>query len=329
MTFWASRRVLVTGAGGFLGSWLIRALRERGAVVTGLVRRHGTDAGRSAEPSATPHTVITGSVTDAGLLHRLLDEQAIDSVFHLAAEPIVAKALDQPSAVFETNIRGTWTLLEACRACPRVERVVVASSDKAYGTAARLPYTEDMPLAGRNPYDVSKSCADLLAHCYFETWGLPVAVTRAGNFFGGGDRNFDRIIPGTIRDALAGRRPVLRSDGTMVRDYIYVRDVAAGYLAVAERMADPAVRGQAFNLAAEAPLTVLEICRRVLAACGRPDLEPVVTGAARAEIQAQHLSAAKARDRLGWRPAWSLDAALAETITWYRRELAADAVDAA
>ena len=199
-----------------------------------------------------------------------------------------------------------------------VKRVIIASSDKAYGEAVQLPYVEDMPLNGRHPYDVSKSCGDMLAQTYHRCYGLPVCITRCGNFYGGRDLNFNRIVPGTVMSALRGERPVLRSDGTMTRDYIYVRDVVRAYLALAERMDDTALHGEAFNFSVEEPVSVIALVRRILALCGREDLEPVILGEAANEIPAQYVDAGKARARLGWRPGWSLDAGLSETIDWYR-----------
>jgi CDP-glucose 4,6-dehydratase len=209
-------------------------------------------------------------------------------------------------------------MLEACRQVATVKRIVVASSDKAYGIAARLPYDEEMPLEGRHPYDVSKSCADLIAQAYHATYGLPVCVTRSANFYGGGDLNFSRIVPGTIRSALRGERPVLRSDGTPIRDYIFIRDVVDGYLTLAEAMEWGEIRGRAYNFSIETPLSVLAITERILALMGRADLRPVILDVAKAEIPEQHLSAARARRELGWRPHYGLEQGLVETIAWYR-----------
>ncbi|WFT77683.1 MULTISPECIES: NAD-dependent epimerase/dehydratase family protein [unclassified Methylobacterium] len=318
MSFWSGKRVLVTGSAGFLGSWTVRTLRESGALVVGYVRDLNAYGNSLADDLAKPTIVVHGRLEDRETLRRAVNEHEVDTVIHLAAQPIVGTALRDPVGTFEANIRGTWNLLDACRLYGKVERILVASSDKSYGSSDVLPYTEDMPLVGRAPYDVSKSCTDLLARSYFETYGLPICITRAGNFFGGGDLNFNRLVPGTIRWALRGERPVLRSDGTMIRDYIYVRDVVAGYLAIGEAMHEPGVAGEAFNLSNETPLSTMAFTHEILRACRRPDLEPLVLGEARSEIDAQHLSAAKVRRIVGWSPRWSMADALAETVAWYR-----------
>lgn len=317
-SFWSGKRVLVTGSAGFLGSWTVRTLRESGALVVGYVRDLNAYGNSLADDLAKPNFVVHGRLEDPDNLRRAVNEYEVDTVFHLAAQPIVGTALRDPVGTFEANIRGTWNLLDACRVYGKVERILVASSDKSYGSSDVLPYTEDMQLIGRAPYDVSKSCTDLLARSYFETYNLPICITRAGNFFGGGDLNFNRLVPGTIRWALRGERPVLRSDGTMVRDYIYVRDVVAGYLAIGEAMHRPGVAGEAFNLSNETPLSTMAFTTEILRACRRPDLEPVVLAEARSEIDAQHLSAEKVRRIVGWTARWSTADALAETVAWYR-----------
>jgi CDP-glucose 4,6-dehydratase len=316
--FWQDRRVFVTGCTGLVGSWTVRALLERGAHVVGLVRDQvpGSELVRGGMYEKID--VVRGDVTNQALLERALAEYEIQTVFHLAAQTIVGIANGCPLSTFETNIRGTWCLLEAARRCGFTPQVIVASSDKAYGEQPKLPYTEEAPLAGRHPYDASKSCADILALTYHHTYRLPVCVTRCGNFFGGGDLNWNRLVPGTIRSALRGEAPVIRSDGTYIRDYFYVKDGAAAYLHLAECMATrPEVVGQAYNFSNELQVPVLELVRLVLRGLGAR-LQPVVLGQARHEIQHQYLSAAKARRMLGWRPCYTLDDALAETIAWYR-----------
>jgi len=316
--FWMNKRVFVTGSNGFLGSWMTHELNRLGAVTIGLVRdRSRRFSGDN--PDFMPHVIVAGALEDYETIHRAINEHETDTVLHLAAQPIVGTALRSPRSTFEANIRGTWHVLDACRELSGlVKRIIVASSDKAYGEADMLPYDESMPLNGRHPYDASKSCTDILAQTYHDTYGLPVCVTRAGNFFGGRDLNFSRIVPGTIRWALRGERPVLRSDGTMVRDYIYVRDAVLAYLLLAERMDDPALHGHAFNFSAEQPLSVLALVAHILRLAGRNDLEPIIMAQAMAEIPAQYLSARKARERLNWAPAYPLDDALNETIAWYR-----------
>jgi len=255
-------------------------------------------------------------------MERALGEYEIDTVFHLAAQTIVGIANRNPVSTFESNIRGTWTVLEACRRSPAVRQVVVASSDKAYGTHERLPYLEDAPLQGRHPYDVSKSCADLIAQSYWATYGLPVCVTRCGNLYGGGDLNWNRIVPGTIRSALRGERPIIRSDGSCVRDYFYVEDGALAYLMLAEQLAArPELAGEAFNFSNESQLTVLAIARLILRLTGYDDIELEVLGHASNEIAHQFLDAGKARDLLGWRPQFTLEEGLCRTIDWYSQYL--------
>ncbi len=327
--FWQDRRVFVTGCTGFVGAWTVRALLARGAHVVGLVRDqvHGSELVRSG--LANRIDVVRGDVADAALLERALAEYEIQTVVHLAAQTIVGIANRSPLSTFETNIKGTWCLLEAARRCGYNPHVVVASSDKAYGDQPQLPYTEDAPLQGRHPYDASKSCTDLLALTYAHTYKMPVCVTRCGNFYGGGDLNWNRIVPGTIRSVLRGQRPVIRSDGTFVRDYFYVKDGAAAYLHLAECMAArPDVHGHAFNFSTEIQVTALQMVQRILRLMGSP-LTPDVRGEATNEIKHQYLSAEKARRMLAWAPRYDLDAALAETVAWYRDYFGAAALPAA
>lgn len=323
--FWKHRNVFVTGATGFLGSWVVGELNARGANVVGLVR--DLVGRRRPAPAGAPHldATVFGALEDHATLLRAINEYEVDTVFHLGAQPIVGIANRHPLSTFEANIRGTWNLLEACRQVPTVRRVVVASSDKAYGEQPRLPYDETMPLQGKHPYDVSKSCTDLLAQTYHNTYRTPVCITRCGNFFGGGDLNWSRIVPGTIRSALQGERPVIRSDGTMIRDYVYVRDVALFYLDLAQAMDDAQLHGHAFNYSTESQLSVLAITRLILAAAGRGDLEPRILNEVKGEIPHQYLSAAKARAMLGWTPRYTIEQALRETVDWYVRYFAAEA----
>lgn len=321
---WRGRTVLVTGATGVVGSWLCQRLVAEGAELVVLVRDWDPRSELVRSGTIQRARVVQGALEDYASLERALSEHEVDTVFHLGAQAIVGVALRSPLLTFESNIRGTYNLLEACRIHRvLVRNVVVASSDKAYGDSDLLPYTEDMPLQGRHPYDVSKSCTDLLAHTYAHTYGLPVAIARCGNIYGGGDLNWSRIVPGTIRAALEDRPPVLRSDGSNVRDYIYVEDVVDAYLALAARSHEADIRGEAFNFSPESRVSVLAITRAVLDAMGREDLQPIVEGTARAEIQDQYLDSAKARARLGWAPAHDLAAGLAKTLPWYRAFLGA------
>lgn len=321
--FWRDRTTLVTGATGLVGGWLVRQLLESGADVTCVVRDWVPKSQLVRDGQWDRVNVVRGDVTDQALLERVLGEYEIDSVMHLAAQTIVGIANRNPVSTFETNVAGTWRLLEACRRSPLVRQIVIASSDKAYGSQATLPYDEAVPLQGEHPYDVSKSCADLLARSYAVTYGLPVVITRCGNFYGGGDLNWNRIVPGTIRSVLRKERPIIRSDGSFVRDYFYVEDGAAAYMLLAERLAgDSSIAGEAFNFSNEAPLTVSALVGRILGLM-QADVEPDVRGEARQEIHDQWLSAAKARARLGWQPLFTLDTGLERTIAWYRRFLQA------
>jgi len=310
--------VFVTGCTGLVGSSTVQTLLQRGAHVIGLVRDQV--AGSELFRSGAGHRIdiVRGSIEDYPLLERILAEYEVQTVIHLAAQTIVGIANLSPLSTFEANIKGTWCLLEAARRCGRPPHVVVASSDKAYGDQPVLPYREDSPLQGRHPYDASKSCADILALTYFETYGLPVCVTRCGNFFGAGDLNWNRLVPGTIRSILRGQRPVLRSDGSFIRDYFYVKDGAAAYLHLAECMArQPGVVGHAFNFSNEIQVTALNMVQRILRLMGS-SLEPDIRSEANHEIKHQYLSAEKARRLLHWRPAFELEDALDETIHWYR-----------
>lgn len=322
--FWRDRPVLVTGAFGFLGSHVTSLLVDARAAVISL-RRDQQPLSPGVQDWVPRVTVVDGDVRDQALIERVLGEYDVRTVLHLAAQTQVGVANRNAVSTFDSNVRGTWTILEAARRSPLVEQVVVASSDKAYGTQPALPYTEDMPLLAVHPYDVSKACADLVTASYHTTFGLPVCITRCGNFFGPGDVNWARLVPGTIRSLLRGERPVIRSDGTLVRDYLYVVDGALAYLRTAEAMAsDPArVVGEAFNFSTESQLTVLDFAAMIAKAVGRTDLEPDVQATAEHEIPHQWLSASKARDVLRWQPRWTVEDALAETVAWYRGWLCA------
>jgi len=321
MSFWQGRRALITGASGLLGSWLAGELVSRGARVTCLVRDWVPDSRLLSSALLEQVSIVRGELENLEICVRALNEYEIDSVFHLGAQTIVGTAARSPLSTFESNVRGTWILLEACRLSPLVERVVIASSDKAYGTQDKLPYTEDAALQGRFPYDVSKSCADLISFSYFHSYGVPLAVTRCGNLYGAGDLNFNRLIPGTIASALRGERPLIRSDGKFIREYFYVCDAVEAYLALAERLPEPGITGEAFNFGTEIPLSVLEVVKEVLECVGRNDLEPIILNEATREIPAQTLDCQKARRLLGWKHRWSLRAGLAETLPWYADRL--------
>ena len=319
MTFWNERRVLVTGATGLLGSHLVAELLRRKASVVCLVRDWVADSEAVTSGTLGKCRVVRGELEDYETVLRALNEYEIDTVFHLGAQTIVGTASRSPLSTFEANIKGTWVLLEAARQLAgRVQRIVVASSDKAYGEHPTLPYTEDAPLIGRFPYDVSKSCADLITLSYFHSYRLPVAVTRCGNLYGGGDLNWNRLIPGTIRAVLKGDAPVIRSDGTYVRDYFFVRDAVEAYLQLAERVPEDGFIGEAFNFGTETPLSVTQMAGEILRVMGREELLLTILNQATNEISRQYLDCAKARARMQWAPHWTLDAALRETVAWYR-----------
>ncbi len=323
--FWLDRPVLITGCAGLLGSWLTIALTNAGAQVVGLIRDEVPHSHLYRSGYLNRISIVRGDVTDYELMERTLNEYEIEAVFHLAAQTIVAIANRAPLSTFETNIKGTWTVLEAARRSPTVRRILIASSDKAYGPLPTLPYTEEMPLHACYPYDASKACADLLAQTYTVTYGLPVGITRCANLYGGGDLNWNRIIPGTIRSVLRGEPPIVRSDGSPLRDYLYVKDGVRAYLTLAEQLDRPEVRGQAFNFGTDHPCSVLEIVETIIAQSGNPGLKPVVLGTASHELQDQYMDSTKARQTLGWEPVYSLEEGLRETVEWYR-EFLGDAV---
>ena len=321
-SFWRERNVFVTGASGLLGSWMTGELVRRGARVTCLVRDWVPESRLMESSLLSRVRTVRGELEDYQLLLRALNEYEIDTVFHLGAQTIVGTASRSALSTFEANIRGTWNLLEAAKACGKLmQRVIVASSDKAYGSHDVLPYTEDAPLQGRFPYDVSKSCTDLIAFSYYHTYRLPVAVTRCGNLFGGGDLNFNRLIPGTIRSALMEEAPIIRSDGTFIRDYFYVRDAVDAYLQLAERMPGEPFVGEAFSFGTETPMSVVDLVDRILALMGKTHLRPRILNEASHEIPKQYLDCSKARRLMDWRPSFTMDEGLTEAIEWYRERL--------
>jgi CDP-glucose 4,6-dehydratase len=317
---WRGRQVLVTGATGLLGSGLIDDLLKNRVKPVALVRDRVPDSNFVLSGNDLKATIVHGCLEDYALVERTLNEYEIDTVFHLGAQTIVTTANRSPLSTFEANIKGTWNVLEACRNSKLVRRIVVASSDKAYGPSPSAPYTEDQPLRGEHPYDVSKSCADLLAQSYFKTYGLPLAITRCGNIYGGGDLNFNRIVPGTIKALLADEAPIIRSDGTLVRDYFYVKDAVSACLLVADQLDRDEVRGQAFNFSNESPLSVLRVVELISGLMGKR-LKPQILSVVSGEIKDQRLSSDKARSVLNWRPRYSIEEGLKETIAWYESYL--------
>lgn len=322
-SFWRDRSVFVTGGTGLLGSWLVKQLMESGANVVCLVRDWVPQSELVRSGRIEQVNTVRGDITDRELIERTLGEYEVEVVFHLAAQTIVGIANRNPVSTFSTNIEGTWNVLEACRRSPKVASIVVASSDKAYGDQEHLPYNESMPLQGRHPYDVSKSCADLLSQAYATSYNLPVAITRCGNFYGGGDLNWNRVVPGTIRSIIRKERPIVRSDGKFVRDYFYIEDGAAAYMLLAERlMSDPALRGQAFNFSNESQVSVIDIVELILGKM-KSSLRPEVLNQASNEIRHQFLCAARARAVLNWQPQFTLESGLDRTLEWYREFLGA------
>lgn len=317
-SFWADRPTLVTGGAGLVGSWLVRRLLEQGADVVCLLRDFVPQSELLRSGLVNQVRVVRGDIRDQALMERVLGEYEVDTLLHLAAQTIVPIANRNPVSTFESNIQGTWSVLEACRRSPKVRQIVVASSDKAYGDHDVSVYDEDMPLKGQYPYDVSKSCVDLISHSYAVTYQLPVAITRCGNFFGGGDLNWNRIVPGTIRSVLRGQNPVIRSDGNYVRDYFYVEDGAAAYMLLAEKLAEmPQLRGEAFNFSYGLTVSVLDMAQKILRLM-ESDLTLDIRNEASNEIRFQSLNAGKAQRMLNWSAQFEIEDGLAKTIRWYR-----------
>ena len=316
---WEGKKVLVTGATGLVGSWLVKALLKRKSIIVALVRDidYQTEFYRSGDYLKT--NIVNGSLENFSTIERAINKYEVDTVFHLGAQTIVGAAYREPLQTFESNIRGTYHILEACRRHQDlVKEIVIASSDKAYGIADKLPYTEDMPLKGSHPYDVSKSCTDLLAQTYFYTYNMPIAIARCGNIYGGGDLNWSRIIPGTILSLLNNKRPVIRSDGKYIRDYIYIKDIVDAYINLAESITKKNIYGEAFNFSTESRMTVIEIVSKIRSIMNREDLEPQILNLNLKEIPEQSLSEEKAHEILGWYSKYDLEKGLSETVDWYK-----------
>ncbi len=323
-SYWKGKKVFVTGATGLMGGWVVKALMRDGAEIVALVRDHAPKSMVVREGLIERIATVSGDLESLSTMQRAIAEYEPHTVFHLAAQPLVQVAKRDPVGTLRTNVMGTWNVMEACRLAG-TSNVVVASSDKAYGASENLPYRETHPLQGRYPYDVSKSCTDLIAQMYTATYGTKTAIARCGNLFGGGDLNFSRTIPGLIKATLAGEPFVIRSDGRFVRDFLYVKDAAECYLTLGERLAeDDSISGEAFNFSLGERLTVLEIVHMTLKIMARNDLQPVIQNVASSEIREQYLNASKARERLGWRPRYGMDEAIRETVDWYREHFAAE-----
>jgi CDP-glucose 4,6-dehydratase len=320
--YWQGKRLFITGCSGLLGSWLTAELIRKGASVLGLIHSDPSSSLLAYMGTIEHIESVQGDIRDFALITKILVENPVDIIFHLAAQTQVGVANRDPMTTFDTNIKGTWTLLEAARCQPHPPGLVIASSDKAYGEQPGLPYREETPLLGQHPYDVSKACADLIARTYAHSYGLPVAIARCANLYGGGDLNWRRIVPGTIRSVLRGERPVVRSDGTAKRNYIFVQDAVRGYLTLGQNLHRPDVCGEAFNFGVEAATTALDMIQTIISLSPRPYLQPIVLNEAQNEIQEQHLCSRKARKTLDWQPRYSLENGLHETISWYKRYLA-------
>ncbi|MBD2165006.1 GDP-mannose 4,6-dehydratase [Calothrix membranacea FACHB-236] len=319
--FWQDRPIFITGATGLVGGWLVKHLLSVGADVVCLVRDWIPQSLLVQKGLLDKVKVVRGDIVDQALLQRILEEYEINTVIHLAAQTIVGVANRNPISTFETNIAGTWRLLEACRHSSKVKQVIVASSDKAYGEQLKLPYDENTPLKGTHPYDVSKSCADLITQTYAHTYNLPVVIARCGNFYGGGDLNWSRIVPGTIKSIFQGQPPIIRSNGAFVRDYLYVEDGAKAYMLLVEKLAQyPEFAGEAFNFSLEVKLTVLELVEKIVTLM-HSDLKPQILNQATNEIKNQYLSSEKSRQLLNWYPLFDLDTGLEKTINWYQEIL--------
>lgn len=316
--FWKNKNVLITGYEGFLGSNLTKSLIDKDARVCGLDIKAFQKQAILTKGDLSKIKKFKGSVENFNCLQKIIKENKIEIIFHLAAEALVGKCLENPLQAFSTNIKGTWNILEASRNQDKIKAIVIASSDKAYGAASELPYKENSPLAGSHPYDVSKSCADLLAYTYFYTYNLPVCVTRCGNIFGPGDFNFSRIVPDTLRSILTGKMLLIRSDGKFTRDYIYVEDIVRGYLMLASVMQRKNLFGEAFNFSNESPISVLKLVKSIYRICAKePNYK--ILNQARYEIKKQYLDAGKAKQVLGWEPKYSLEEGLRKSIDWYRK----------
>lgn len=316
--YFSEKKVFLTGASGFIGSWLVKDLLNKGAKIICLNRDLVPDSMFFSEGLDKKVTIAMGDLKDYSTVERVVNEYEPECVIHLGAQAIVGIANNSPLGTFESNIQGTWNLLEACRLHDKtIKSLVVASSDKAYGDQDKLPYTEESPLNATNPYDVSKACEDMISRSYGLTYGLPITISRCGNFFGGGDLNFSRIVPSTIKSAYENKNPVLRSDGTCIRDYIYVLDAVSAYEFLAEKTEEKKFNGEAFNFSNEVQLTVLELVEKILDLLDKKDLKPKLGKPVKNEIKNQHLSSKKAREVLGWKSSWTIEDGLKETIDWY------------
>lgn len=317
--YWKNKNVFVTGATGLLGSWLTKKLIEEGANVIILLRDWVPRSNLVLLDLMNKVNIVRGQLEDYVILERALNEYEIDTCFHVGAQTIVGTANRSPLSTFESNIKGTWNILEAARNSSLIKRIVVASSDKAYGDQKVLPYTEEMELRGLYPYDVSKACSDMITLSFFHTYQLPAAITRCGNFYGGGDLNFNRIVPGTIRSLLFNESPIIRSDGTYLRDYIYIEDAVDAYMTLAEALDREEIRGEAFNFGTEKPIRVVDLANKIIELSGKTQIKPTILGKGENEIIEQYLSSVKSKNMLGWESRYTLDESLKKTYQWYEK----------
>ena len=320
--FWQGRRCLIVGVDGFLGGHLAKRLVAEGAKVVGAspYSREVSSLKLLGVESSIEH-ITNANVADLDAVQRVFGNHATDICFHLAAVATLPEAAESPLTTFEVNVKGTWNVLEAARRCSTIGAVIVASSDKAYGSHKRLPYKEEFKLQGMHPYDASKSCLDILSQMYFHTYGLPVGISRCANIYGPGDLNFSRIIPDTMRALILNKRPIIRSDGKFVRDYIFVKDAVESYLTLAENLDRKEIQGEAFNFGNQRPINVLNLVGRIIVISGKKNLKPKILSTAKYEIKEQYLDSKKAQDLLKWRPKYSLDEGLQQTYAWYKRHL--------
>jgi len=314
--YWKDKKVFITGFNGFIGSWLTHELCQKGADVTGLIRDHIPNSNIKRLKLDEKINIVNGDITNFDTLRRSFSEYDIDTVFHLAAQPIVTVALKDPISTFKVNIEGTWNILEASRLMG-IDRLIIASSDKAYGTHKDLPYDETFALKGQFPYDVSKSCADLIAQTYYNTYKIPVCITRNANIYGGGDLNFNRIIPETIRNILLNQSPVIRSNGEFIREFFYVKDAVKSYLRVAENMHKKEIMGKAFNFGTDEKIKIIDLVNKIIEISGKNSIKPIILDEVKKEITDQYLSSKLARSVLNWEPRYNLDEGLIETYNWY------------
>ena len=317
MNYWKDKNVLVTGASGFIGSSVAKELVERGAKVVTIIRDIKNQNSIDALGIKDKITILIGNLIDLETVERSMNEYEIDTCFHIAAQAIVGSANRAPLSTFESNIKGTWNILETCRLSKTIKRAIIASSDKAYGQQKILPYTEESPLLGYYPYDASKACADLLSTSYFKAYQVPLAIARNANTYGPADLNFNRIIPETIKSIIEGKQPVIRSDGTPERDYIFIKDSVNAYLTLAENVHRPDVVGQAFNFGSGTPINVIELYNKIIKLMGK-DIKPKILGEGKNEIDRQFLDSSKANKILNWNPKFNLDEGLKNTIEWYK-----------